>query len=120
MQDVYCLSGGRIMKRLLKLSLPILFLVALVACASIDATMQSWVQHSSDDLLQSWGPPSSVFSDQHGGEVWTYAYSRQTAGTIYENRNGGIYYTAPRQYTSVRQFYIDSSGIIYAYRWQGW
>lgn len=59
--------------------------------------MQSWVGASKDQLLSSWGPPSSTFVNGDT-EVWTY--------------------TNP-QGTWVRQFYFNKKGIIYSWRWQG-
>ena len=110
----------------MKFKLVFIILICLVftSCATlftdpIDDMMNSWIGASKNELLLSWGPPNQTFSDGKGGEVWTYAQDRQTMGNAWTDSYGRTYWNAPKQYQSVRQFYINENDIIYAYRWQG-
>ncbi len=106
------------MKKLLVLALAAIPLL-LTSCVSIDSELRSWVGHDSQELLVAWGPPTSTFDDGRGGQVWTYEMARQTMGTAWANQRGQVFYTAPRQYSAVRHFFIDQNGKVYGYRWQG-
>lgn len=110
--------------RIINYSFIVLISVLLFSCASIqaqqiDKAMKSWLGASQDELLLEWGPPTYTTSDLKGGTIWVYEFQRQTTGTAYTTQYGYTYYNAPVQYKAVRQFFIDSNGIIYAYRWQG-
>lgn len=124
-----------------------LFIVYLsTGCASIDKTMQSWVGHSANDLIASWGPPQQVFSDGQGGQVLVYTQVRQwtspgrattntygtanTYGNIYGNSYSANTYGSatstttytPAQthgYAASRTFWVNSGGGIYRYAWKG-
>jgi hypothetical protein len=96
-------------------------LLSLSGCMGrINDTMQSWIGHPQSELILKWGPPQSTASDGNGGSILIYgAYVNlgQTPGQIYANGA----YTAPQQqgYQRTRMFYVNSSGIIYNWRWQG-
>lgn len=122
--------------------LGLIFLVPLyflVGCGQISKTMQSWVGHSSNELISSWGPPSQVFDDRNGGKVFVYAESRSwvqpgtsttyTTANAYNTGYGNVsaygtsttVYNPARVegYTAYRTFFIDSSGTIYSWSWKG-
>ncbi|MDP3113256.1 MAG: hypothetical protein Q8M98_00640 [Candidatus Cloacimonadaceae bacterium] len=110
-----------------RIAVGIFFLLVLLAstgCASVNKTMNSWVGSHQSQLIQSWGPPNQVVSDGAGGSVLiysSYVNLGQTPGTI--NQWGyTTTYTAPqsRGYERTRMFYVDSKGIIYSWRWQGY
>lgn len=98
--------------------------ILVFGCASVSKTMDSWVGSHQSQLIQSWGPPNQVVSDGAGGSVLiysSYVNLGQTPGTI--NQWGyTTTYTAPqnRGYERTRMFYVDSKGIIYSWRWQGY
>jgi hypothetical protein len=100
-----------------------LFIAALlVGC--VGQTMQSWVGHTQSELIAAWGPPTSRDFDGSGGTILIYNKSvniGQQPGYIQPDNMGGYNYTAPQQqtYNKIRMFYVNSQGIIYAYKWQG-
>lgn len=103
------------MKRSLCLALLVTLSFGSVGCASISNGMQSWNGHTSQDLILQWGPPSRTTTDGAGGEVLVYEFWRPVnrafvpyAGWV---QTGG--------YTAVRSFYVNASGVIYNWRWQG-
>lgn len=120
----------------------VLLAASLVGCASPSKSLQSWVGHNSNELIASWGPPSEVFADGNGGQVFVYAktrewtqpgsatttYSSNTYGSIYGNSYSGNTYGQAQTvytpamvegYTAYRMFWIDSSGTIYSWAWRG-
>jgi len=105
--------------------LSLLILIPLLTdCGSINKTMQSWEGHHKSELYQKWGPPTRTTDDGLGGEILiyeTWINTGQTAGQVYQNPNGSIGYTAPKQngYLRTRMFYVNKNGIIYSWRWQG-
>ena len=61
-----------------------------------NAAMESWVGHSEAELIAEWGPPPYVRDDGRGGRVLIYGNFNQFH----------------------RMFYVNSSGIVYSWRWQ--
>ena len=111
------------MKKLLSMLLVIGFLFS--GCSKkISQTMASWVGHHKSSLIQSWGPPSNISSDGQGGEVYTYSYSRnntQTSTTTYNQYNNSLNTTSRNNsYQAKRMFFINKSGKIYSWKWQGY
>ncbi len=97
----------------------------LIGCAGPSKIMNSWVGRTKAQLYQSWGPPNRITDDGQGGQILIYSATvnlTQTPGTVYNNNNGGINYTAPQnnQYSRTRMFYVNPSGVIYSWRWQGY
>lgn len=77
-----------------------------ITASQIDAEMKPWIGSSKDQLVKAWGAPASTFpGDEYGGEIWTYSFSRLLGNP-------------PQEYTAIRQFYINSAGIIYGYWWK--
>ena len=96
----------------------------LVGCISPGKAMQSWVGHHQSALIASWGPPTRTTSDGKGGQILIYeeyVNLGQTAGTIQRDFSDQYSYTAPQQrgYERSRMFYVDPSGYVYSWRWQG-
>lgn len=104
-------------------AIALILLMALAGCASTNFTqtetdtMNSWVGHTKAELVQTWGPPLKIDSDQQGGEIFTYEKSvtiGQFPGQVY-GTNTGIGYTQarPATITRVRMFYINKEGKVY-------
>lgn len=116
----------------------------LGGCASsVNNVMQSWVGHTTDELMMKWGPPSQVIDNPSGGKVfvyvsnvsWTTPGSPGVAPTVITNGYidaygnfqattyavGGVAATPAQtsSYQRVRMFFVNSSGVIYGWRWQG-
>jgi hypothetical protein len=87
--------------------------------------MNSWVGHPESELINSWGPPSTVYKMDDGSKVLTYNYKRdgyQEEGTAYKDQWGVVHYTDPQTtggYTATRSFTVNPKGIIVSWRWQG-
>jgi len=107
----------------------LILLLTLAGCATTNfadtekTNMDSWVGHTKVELVQTWGPPLKVDSDQQGGEIYTYEKSvtmGQFPGQVY-GTNQGIAYTQarPATVTRVRMFYINKEGKIYHWMSQG-
>ena len=99
-------------------------ILVVAGCAGPSKAMQSWVGHHQSDLIASWGPPQSTASDGKDGTILiyqSYVNLGQTPGQVSPGGYGTYYYTAPQQqgYGRSRMFYVDSSGMIYSWRWQG-
>lgn len=124
------------MKKMSALGLALLLALSLfTGCASkINETLNSWIGRSSRELITAWGPPSEVFSDGQGGEVFVYYENRSWiqpgTSTTYANANayGNTAYgtamtvytpTVVRSYTAYRAFFINNEGTIYSYSWRG-
>lgn len=108
-----------------KLLFSLAALVIIQGCTSPSKIMESWVGKPKSDLYLSWGPPNNVTDDGNGGQILIYGRTvtmGQVPGQVYGNYNGGLSYTAPvqRTYTKTRMFYVNSEGIIYNWRWEGW
>lgn len=46
------------------------------ASANLSKTMESWVGHSTSELIEKWGPPDSVVPDGKGGQCLHYVDQR--------------------------------------------
>jgi len=105
----------------------VLLLAILPSCASLDPSkvMQSWVGSHYSDLMMKWGPPTRSMPDGRGGQILIYEYDRYTGqipGRAHANTDGSVSYTAPTHtgYVATRMLWVDSSGVIYSWRWKGW
>jgi hypothetical protein len=102
-----------------------LLIVLFISCTGPSKIMASWVGKTKAELYQSWGPPSRKTDDGQGGEILIYAATvnlGQTPGQVYNNSDGSVGYTTPQSnsYSRTRMFYVNSSGVIYSWRWQGY
>ena len=108
------------MKKLLYLLLIPFF---IFSCGSLNDkvsdVMKSWVGNHKSKLIQSWGPPTKISTDGKGGEVYTYLYDRKGSTITSYNQYTNQLYSNNYSYTAERNFYIDSSGKIYSWRWKG-
>ena len=109
---------------------------------SIDRAVKSWVGHTVDNLMMSWGPPSQVYDDGGGGKYVIYTENRSYVSPGYATTTGSsnaygyvsgndIYvhgygesqttYTPPQvhQWSVFRMFRVNEYGRIVAYSWQG-
>jgi len=84
----------------------------------INEKMSAWLNHNKNELLNSWGPPSSVFKNDDGSEIWSYNKIGQTPGYAYRVSKDFVNIEPGQQYTITRQFYINKNGIIYNFRWE--
>lgn len=88
-----------------------------------NAAMDSWVgSHKSEIILQK-GPPDRVASDGLDGEIliWEGTRTITSGGSAWPTVDGkGYIYTAPVTVTKdwYRMYYVNSSGIIYSWRWK--
>jgi hypothetical protein len=123
-----------------RLTLGVLLLAAFSfsGCAHINGVMRSWEGQHYAQLIERWGPPQQVFDDGADGRILVYTTDRAwvvpgTArttttfnATAYDNLIWGtatsrtVYTPAQLQgYTAYRMFWIDRSGHIYRWAWQG-
>lgn len=85
--------------------------------------MDTWLGQTKHELIMAWGAPSKIMDDGNGGEILIYEYYRkgyQTPGTITGSDNK-ITYTNPENnsYIARREFFVNSEGKIYHWRWRG-
>jgi hypothetical protein len=118
-------STIEIMKIIQHLLCATALILVIAGCVSPSKKMQSWVGHDQSELIASWGPPQSTASDGAGGTVLMYTSYLdlgQRPGQIAYGGYGNYYYTAPQErgHERTRMFYVNSDGIIYRWRWQGW
>jgi hypothetical protein len=78
--------------------------------------MQLWLGRNKNDLLTSWGAPTSAFPIENGKQLWSYQSIGQTSGYAHKVSDTHTHIEAPRQYTIKREFFIDENGKIYNYR----
>ena len=86
-------------------SLLLLGLLCTSCAARNNKLMQSWVGSHQSQLILSWGPPNQTTSDGAGGTILIYAAERRIPDD--------------NVYIATRMFYVNPSGIIYSWRWQG-
>jgi hypothetical protein len=116
----------------------IILALTISGCAAMNKQMASWEGRSVSDLIATWGPPTSTYSDGSGGTVvaWVYGHGSYSPAVSYTTGNarayrngkdvemeGGamtVYYPAVAStWTSYRVFWADSSGTIYRWAWKG-
>jgi hypothetical protein len=84
--------------------------------------MNSWVGKTKAELYKSLGKPNTITGDGQDGEVLVYSSTEsmgQNTGAMYSNGGNGVsYYTTPpkHQYTRIKMFYVNKSGIIYHWK----
>lgn len=60
------------MKKLICLVLVLI----MYGCMSPREAMDTWVGHSSQEIIETWGPPNKIVIDDKGGEIMVYAVPR--------------------------------------------
>jgi hypothetical protein len=113
------------MNKIQTIIITIIISLVYIGCTSPSKLMQTWIGHTKAELYQSWGPPQSKTDDGQGGEILIYSNyvnMGQQPGQIYSNYYGGVSYTTPQQrgYSRTRMFYVNKSGTIYNWRWEGY
>jgi hypothetical protein len=102
----------------------LLILLLFISC-NVSKMMQTWVGNTQQQLELKWGAPTTTSSDGASGQILiykTWVNTGQTAGQVVPDGNGGAVYTNPQNngYWRERDFYINSNGIVYAWRWSGY
>ncbi len=116
--------------KLVLLSIIICSLAGCVTSSKMNEVMSSWMGHNVNDLIASWGPPSTVLSDGNGGQILAYDQSRQfvTQGSSSTTVNyiGNMAFanttSSPGSVINIRRsriFWVDSNGLIYRWSWRG-
>lgn len=59
-------------------------LIALAGCASFEAKMSDWHGRKVNDLIFSWGPPTTVQRMSDGRQIITYSGGHTISGTTYD------------------------------------
>lgn len=59
----------------LSLAVASTLLCGCVTTSQMNAKMKSWEGNNVNDLIASWGPPSSTMSDGNGGQILIYDHS---------------------------------------------
>lgn len=99
----------------------IVILITFVSCVSskinTKEVMDSWVGHTKQELLMSWGPPARVERDGAGGEILVFAQQvnipPQTS-TFYDGYGGSTTSTLPGvNYWDYKMFWVNQNGVIY-------
>ncbi len=103
-----------------------------------DKVMKSWMGHTYDELLASWGPPSEIYKSGSGYViVYTTSVSWTTPGSSTTQMTGSAYsyggwtslsgqatttYTpaTTHQWTSYRMFWVNSKGKIWKWARKGY
>lgn len=119
--------------------------ICLTGCMTpkkMDQMMSSWVGHSADDLIASWGPPQQTMPDGSEGQIFVYLEQRHYTTPGYSNTTSNAYATAygnynyatasgygtsstfttpPQSYawTVSRTFWINKERRIYRWAWRG-
>lgn len=96
----------------------IFILLLFYSCSpSITEIMNSWIGHSKQELIMSFGIPSRIESDGAGGEIVVFAqqvYQAPSNSTIYTNSgSSSTVHNAGYNYWSYKMFFINKEGKIY-------
>lgn len=78
----------------------------------IENNMNSWLGHTKQELLLSWGMPARETEDGNGGQIVAFTHGGSTDGINlgYGNR------IPPDAWYDYRIFYINAEGRIYSWR----
>lgn len=92
---------------------------ALGGCSQkVNEVMNSWVGRQHSELVAVWGAPTREMSDGGEGKILVYEYPRNRG--MHGNVDAhGNFYARSRSYTATREFFVDSGGRIYRWRWSG-
>lgn len=93
---------------LIKSTLVIVLCSLLFSCVNIKEIMDSWLNHSKQELILTFGPPAKIVSDGNNGEIYIYAQQYFNQGLYTGNEWVGQYY-----YWQYTLFYIRPDGKIY-------
>ena len=98
----------------------VLFIVFLrkIMRDKVEKKMRAMVDCHKNELLEEWGPPTSVFPFDNGKEIWSYNRIKQTNSGQAQMSSDSSAVDPPQNYTVKREFFIDKNGIVYKYRWE--
>lgn len=117
-------------------TISVTLLTGCATTANYERVLSSWVGSDADQLIRSWGPPSSTFPLSNGGQVFVYSRGRSSTYTtpmqVQQGPGmfiGNTYYPGQTTVTggqayNIRhscrtQFEVDSSNRIVSWRWEG-
>jgi len=104
-------------------SLLLLTIAAIVGCTTarkseFENSLNSWVGKPKDSLVESWGPPHSVYQMNSGDEMLTYQESRSL--TIVQPMPGTRgFYAAPVNRSCQTTFIVSREGVIDRWQYKG-
>lgn len=75
--------------------------------------MDSWLGHTKQELIMTWGPPSRVASDGAGGEIVVFAKQGYMPPTTFYDNTGGSTTSNSLTFWDYKMFWIDTQGKIY-------
>ena len=90
---------------------------------NLNATMQSWVGHTEESLVQSWGiPTSSYFAGHTKFITYTWSNTQYTTRTVNPNPIVCIPISCPKPYerTTQNNYYCDKTFTIVNGRVNNW
>jgi hypothetical protein len=92
-----------------------------IACAArrFDRLMQNWEGRPLSQLLTTWGPPRSVYSDGNGGHVIVYVPASDAAPAAQRHASTTAPPQASASWQVYRLFFVDLEGRISGVRWKG-
>lgn len=81
--------------------------IVVSACASsLQQTLDSWLGHQQNELIQRWGPPSKTTDDGGGGRI--LIYESFTPNPFAQQPGIGV--------LQVKMFYVRADGTIYLWK----
>jgi len=101
-------EGDKVMKKLLISSIFTLLLVGCATTENYEKLLNTWIGDSADNLVSSWGPPTSSYPLSNGGKVMEYVRARTV-------QTGGYSYSVPQTTYQSGSTSIYGSGGGYAY-----
>ncbi len=104
------------MRHLIILFLVCVFFAGCTGPSKLNSVdMESWIGADKSELVKKWGTPNEIYPDSDGGEI--YSYIQENEVLVY-----GLSHdlsTGKANYTATRKFWIDSSGKITYWEWEG-
>ena len=105
-----------------KIYVMLLLLTAILfsGCATTkgyEKVIDSWTGSHIDSLVQSWGPPSSVYTMESGDKMYTWMKSNSGTVIPLSGPLGTTYHSV--QHFCKTTFYASKAGTIYNWRWEG-
>lgn len=115
-----------------------LVIISIVTCistscattAKYEEKLKTWLGHSVDELVNSWGYPANSFEAPNGNKVYVYSSSRSHTSSTHTTSNYNVYGNTIRGNSSTtggktRTFWcqtffeVDTNNIIVRLSWKG-
>lgn len=83
---------------------------------SLTEIMNSWIGHSKQELIMSFGIPSRIESDGAGGEIVVFAqqiYQAPSNNTIYTEGGSSTVHNSGYNFWAYKLFFINKEGKVY-------